>query len=119
MAMRLGSDAPWPRGGRADYAPAFGRCTPRPLGEREGPVAKRWEGEGVSKSRFELRDGTVDRARRLRRDATPAEKKLWSVLRGGGLNGYKFRRQQRLRSEERRVGKECVSTCRSRWSPYH
>src|SRR3546814_2660714 len=28
----------------------------------------------------------------------------------GGLN---------TRSEERRVGKECVSTCRSRWSPYH
>src|SRR3546814_13959555 len=25
----------------------------------------------------------------------------------------------RPRSEERRVGKECVSTCRSRWSPYH
>src|SRR3546814_17744912 len=24
----------------------------------------------------------------------------------------------RQRSEERRVGKECVSTCRSRWSPY-
>src|SRR3546814_18091317 len=24
-----------------------------------------------------------------------------------------------LRSEERRVGKECVRTCRSRWSPYH
>src|SRR3546814_4785815 len=24
-----------------------------------------------------------------------------------------------VRSEERRVGKECVSTCRSRWSPYH
>src|SRR3546814_12294348 len=23
------------------------------------------------------------------------------------------------RSEERRVGKECVSTCRSRWLPYH
>src|SRR3546814_20226626 len=23
------------------------------------------------------------------------------------------------RSEERRVGQECVSTCRSRWSPYH
>src|SRR3546814_6688728 len=30
-------------------------------------------------------------------------------LRGGGS----------VRSEERRVGKECVSTCRSRWSPYH
>src|SRR3546814_8561250 len=25
----------------------------------------------------------------------------------------------RARSEERRVGKECVSTCRSRWAPYH
>src|SRR3546814_15419606 len=29
------------------------------------------------------------------------------------------RRQRKLRSEERRVGKECVSTCRSRWSPSH
>src|SRR3546814_15495016 len=27
--------------------------------------------------------------------------------------------RSRVRSEERRVGKECVSTCRSRWSPYH
>src|SRR3546814_17813087 len=26
---------------------------------------------------------------------------------------------EQIRSEERRVGKECVSTCRSRWSPYH
>src|SRR3546814_9678932 len=25
----------------------------------------------------------------------------------------------RQRSDERRVGKECVTTCRSRWSPYH
>src|SRR3546814_9689180 len=28
-------------------------------------------------------------------------------------------RNSAIRSEERRVGKECVSTCRSRWSPYH
>src|SRR3546814_1305715 len=28
-------------------------------------------------------------------------------------------RQSGCRSEERRVGKECVSTCRSRWSTYH
>src|SRR3546814_13727352 len=27
--------------------------------------------------------------------------------------------RRRARSEERRVGKECVRTCRSRWSPYH
>src|SRR3546814_10174942 len=36
-----------------------------------------------------------------------------------GLNkGFEHQRL-RARSEERRVGKECVSTCRSRWSPYH
>src|SRR3546814_15394712 len=29
------------------------------------------------------------------------------------------RGESNSRSEERRVGKECVSTCRSRWSPYH
>src|SRR3546814_19771978 len=28
-------------------------------------------------------------------------------------------RRSHTRSEERRVGQECVSTCRSRWSPYH
>src|SRR3546814_11436935 len=29
-----------------------------------------------------------------------------------------FRRNSYIRSAERRVGKECVSTCTSRWSPY-
>src|SRR3546814_19666951 len=33
--------------------------------------------------------------------------------------GGAFEFQTIRRSEERRVGKECVSTCRSRWSPYH
>ena len=28
-------------------------------------------------------------------------------------------KQKYLRSEERRVGKECLRLCRSRWSPYH
>src|SRR3546814_4819501 len=37
--------------------------------------------------------------------AFPAEEHLHEVVGG--------------RSEERRVGNECVSTCRSRWSPYH
>src|SRR3546814_12113871 len=32
---------------------------------------------------------------------------------------YKDMQDVESRSEERRVGKECVSTCRSRWSPYH
>src|SRR3546814_14775962 len=40
------------------------------------------------------------------------------------VGGARLRRPARradldLRSEERRVGKECVSTCRSRWSPDH
>src|SRR3546814_11352557 len=35
-----------------------------------------------------------------------------------GLN-YEIAGAVSVRSEERRVGKECVSTCRSRWSPYH
>src|SRR3546814_13279277 len=38
------------------------------------------------------------------RHLSPARKKHWVVY---------------ARSDERRVGKECVSTCRSRWSPYH
>src|SRR3546814_9456968 len=36
-----------------------------------------------------------------------------------GAVGARAYRLRLLRSEERRVGKECVSTCRSRWSPYH
>src|SRR3546814_12997970 len=47
-------------------------------------------------------------------------------LLGGGPDLYLFAQSfygygENLldRSEERRVGKECVSTCRSRWSPYH
>ena len=30
-----------------------------------------------------------------------------------------FSSEENVRSEERRVGKECVQPCRSRWSPYH
>src|SRR3546814_13069437 len=36
-----------------------------------------------------------------------------------GRAACRRRRPPDTRSEERRVGKECVSTCRSRWSPYH
>src|SRR3546814_11847197 len=37
-----------------------------------------------------------------------------------GQNTHRHAHRLRAsRSEERRVGKECVSTCRSRWSPYH
>ena len=35
------------------------------------------------------------------------------------VNPMKENLEERVRSEERRVGKECSSPCRSRWSPYH
>src|SRR3546814_19803765 len=52
---------------------------------------------------------------RARRRGTAHTAPVW-IRRAGG---HCFDRQPRiaLRSEERRVGKECVSTCRARWSP--
>src|SRR3546814_8312100 len=44
-------------------------------------------------------------------DATAAPLDLAAILAANTVTGS--------RSEERRVGKACVSTCRSRWSPYH
>src|SRR3546814_16674106 len=44
--------------------------------------------------------------------------KLGTVEAGLQGNGRGICRAAGHRSEERRVGKECVSTCRSRWSPY-
>src|SRR3546814_13094498 len=49
---------------------------------------------------------------------------LADVDEGGGGGGghvflFPFGLSLSKRSEERRVGKECVSKCRSRWSPYH
>src|SRR3546814_11507820 len=44
---------------------------------------------------------------------------LNNMLSGQGAKRSKMGGVRAARSEERRVGKECVSTCRSRWSPYH
>src|SRR3546814_6801754 len=38
---------------------------------------------------------------------------------GLAVGAHDHRHRVPARSEERRVGKECVSTCSSRWSPYH
>src|SRR3546814_10726418 len=65
------------------------------------------------------------------RDCIRAGHHAWVLDRDGSLCGYGVlsiaANEGHLlnlcvapeRSEERRVGKECVSTCRSRWSPYH
>jgi very-short-patch-repair endonuclease len=53
-------------------------------------VPKAREGEGVTG----YDKPTLIKAKRLRRDLTDAERKLWSILRGAQLDGAKFRRQQ-------------------------
>src|SRR3546814_17949259 len=47
------------------------------------------------------------------------EPDLWILAVGGRVAFSNRRIPIKERSEERRVGKECVRTCRSRWSPYH
>src|SRR3546814_7070534 len=42
-----------------------------------------------------------------------------SNVREANFHSASLLKKDEERSEERRVGKECVSTCRSRWSPYH
>src|SRR3546814_20486960 len=67
--------------------------------------------------RLQAATGDFDGARRSFGQATqldPALFDAWFLL------GVTYMREERqARSEERRVGKECVSTCRSRWSPSH
>src|SRR3546814_18502591 len=50
------------------------------------------------------------------RHVVTAEDMIPKSIRAASLRHHHCRQR---RSEERRVGKECVSTCRSRWSPYH
>src|SRR3546814_13001710 len=46
---------------------------------------------------------------------------VWNMVKAQGVDFVYIRSSScaKARSEERRVGKECVSTCRSRWSPVH
>ena len=49
-----------------------------------------------AQSRHHAHPKILRRARSMRYDPAPAEQKLWQALRGGRLNGVKFRRQQPL-----------------------
>src|SRR3546814_15612763 len=60
------------------------------------------------------RDLNVQRERADAAGVAVLGARKFADLRHGRLLCYAVRR-----SDERRVGKECVSTCRSRWSPYH
>ena len=58
--------------------------------EREGPAPQAWEGEGLRSMNRKTR---TERSRDLRQRQTYTEGKLWQALRGGRLDGLKFRRQ--------------------------
>src|SRR3546814_7260037 len=74
------------------------------------------EGSALERCGFVLRDGTVVEITNVHdepeRGFRMAPARVLEYVDNPDLVGT-------WRSEERRVGKECVSTCRSRWSPYH
>ena len=51
--------------------------------------------------------------------AAAARVEAEATLRAGGVTCQRLDVRTDTRSEERRVGKECLTQCRSRWSPYH
>src|SRR3546814_20616650 len=68
------------------------------------------DSHGVAEALF-LRGYTADVTLIALDKAMALRQKDWEKLERFGIRN--------VRSEERRVGNECVSTCRSRWSPYH
>src|SRR3546814_12428882 len=76
-------------------------------GQRQHPVE-----EGGDRRQFVLETIAVAERQSCRRLESPERTAL-------DLAAVEQTVKLAQRSEERRVGKECVSTCRSRWSPYH
>src|SRR3546814_13954613 len=92
--------------------------------ERERPAPLRGTLFDVIRSSG-LRPGAGVTKKMLAFEFGEGERLLWEIS-GSAQNFYLIpqwrpilERKSFGRSEERRVGKECVSTCRSRWSPYH
>src|SRR3546814_71866 len=75
--------------------------------------------DGLAALRSEVKEAGPERVFHLA-DAFRAGMSVEDVF---GLSfvdpGFLDQIEELVRSEERRVGKECVSTCRARWSPYH
>src|SRR3546814_15098274 len=80
----------------------------RYAGERDGHDPPRLSGQAESNQRGDEPGNGPAYSRRQPRP-----------LGEGWTHGTDYAGIFRMRSEERRVGKECVSTCRSRWSPYN
>src|SRR3546814_3493736 len=82
------------------------------IGQKVGLVDRTLGVPDIGKLGSCIRDGS-----RWRAFSDQFAQSFGRLLSGGGQVAFQF--FARLsRSEERRVGKECVSTCRSRWSPY-
>src|SRR3546814_14965534 len=73
--------------------------------------------DGVTQQNATLVQDLGNTVRSLTGEANDLQHSI-NVLNTGKKAGS-ARVDQAGRSAERRVGKECVSTCRSRWSPYH
>src|SRR3546814_16208498 len=70
-------------------------------------VARKYDAQGADELVFLDITASVDDRPTLFQTVAAVARQIYIPLKVGG------------RSEERRVGKECVSTCRYRWSPYH
>src|SRR3546814_18978173 len=112
-------------------------CSSDLTGDRIGPVIRR---RAVAKH-FQLADSDGRNGCKVRALRTPNIGDVGQLYRRTAMPTLAIHQHKRLirwqaahavrpcenrtviageaRSEERRVGKECVSTCRSRWSPYH
>ena len=96
--------------------PAAARRLARMLGGEHPDLLAEWLAAVVTRglrAPAQSLPALLDRARR----AGPAHPRLRRLVAEAG--GSRARWLAGLRSEERRVGKECTEQCRSRWSPYH
>src|SRR3546814_18500451 len=83
--------------------------------DRSHPVQQAWVAEQVPQCGFCQSGMIMAAAALLRANSNPSDAEVDAAMTGICRCGT----YPRIRSEERRVGKECVSTGRSRWSPYH
>src|SRR3546814_20316929 len=85
-----------------------------------------WSAKIITNKKFEPLNGIHAKAYAAIRpktrgnttDGTVTTMELMTLPSNGGAVELSPNDWKSTRSEERRVGKECVSTCRSRWSPY-
>src|SRR3546814_14512353 len=110
---------PWAPAQRGEAVPRLIRFAPALLAEC-GPAPTRASMPSVAARPRSLRSLRLHfAATRLARSNSGALLPHSATMLGVLYGALSHLARTSMRSEERRVGKECVSTCRSRWSPYH